>query len=234
MKRAISIAIIVFLIFANCIVAHADVDDPMFEDWYVCVGMSGYTYEGKTFEPGTRFQVCDYYENVQKYSLWRDKSRSMILVSEEDLKEYFIGDADLVPAESGKDLDREIKCEVSAEGGLTLRNGPGVGFIAIITIPNKAELTYRYTYENDGYTWGFVQYGGISGWCSMDFTNQLDGEAEDESGKDKDPNASESEAGSATGTEKGAGSNAVIIVAALAAIMVALTVIVIIKLTRKK
>ena len=234
MKKTISIAIIIFLIFSNCILAYADVNDPMFEDWYVCVGMSGYTYEGKTFAPGTRFQVCDYYENVQKYSLWRDNSRSMILVTESDLDDYFIGDANFVPEESGEKLAGEIKCEVTAEGGLTLRNGPGVGFIAIITIPDKAELTYRHTYENDGYTWGFVQYEGISGWCSIDFTNQLEGAVEGESGKDKELNASESDVGSVTDTEKGASSNAVIIMVMLAAIMVTLTVIVIIKLTRRK
>ncbi|MBO4234985.1 MAG: hypothetical protein J5928_00900 [Firmicutes bacterium] len=228
MKKAISIAIVFLLILSECIVVYASIDDPMFQDWYVCVGISGYSYEGKTFEPGTRFQVCDYYDNVDKYGLWRNNSRSMILVTESDLNEFFIGDNDYVPAESGDKLDREIKCEIDSEDGLTLRNGPGRGFIAIITMPHKAELTYQYTYENGGYTWGFVQYDGISGWCSIDYTTPLEAAIEDESDKDKDKSGD----GSTAQTEKG--SNVVNIMAMLTVIVVALTVLAIIKMVRKK
>ena len=207
MKKIISIVIMLMLMLSGRNVVKADMGAPEFEDWFVVVTVPGYTYNGKTYEPGTRFMV--YYHFGDSYDLEGiDENNKMVRgnhleVSESDFDIYFIDDKVLVPQEKGNDTSKEVTCTVNAKGGLRMRYGPGKGFTNIVTIPDKTELKYQYTYQNGGFTWGFVQYSGKSGWCAIDYTDKI---SEKEISQPADPqndpdSGTEQPAGNDLGTE---------------------------------
>jgi len=57
---------------------------------------------------------------------------------------------------------------------IRLRIGPGLGFRQIDSIRPHMKLVVSDVMEADGYKWGLVRYNGMVGWCTLDYSLELD------------------------------------------------------------
>lgn len=181
MKKIITALVTLVMLASLSITAFADLGAPEFDNWYVICGMDGYYYEDPDFghgyenevykvniKPGDKYQVYYYAKEVGKYRLI---GKGDIMISESDLNSKFFDAKKTYDKTNGKKLDSEIKGNVTADGGLVLRQGPATTFPAYKTIPKNTELSYQYTYSYGGYDWGYVTYNGTSGWVATKYIN---------------------------------------------------------------
>jgi hypothetical protein len=62
---------------------------------------------------------------------------------------------------------------VNEKDGIKLRHDYGLTGKRLTAIPDMAVITVTETVQADGYTWGKVTYNGFTGWCALDYCNQL-------------------------------------------------------------
>ena len=189
MKKLVSVLLVCMLLLSMAVPAFADLGEPEFNNWYVVCGISGYNYNGidydymtdtrtaytEFFEPGTRFQVYDFYDAEGTYTLLMSdtnhkvKVSAMISVKESDLNMFFVNEGATIQKESGQKLAKATTAKVTPRVGVVLRQGPATTFPKYTTIPQNTQVTYEYTYEYGGYHWAFVTYKNYSGWACTDY-----------------------------------------------------------------
>ena len=177
---------------------YADMDDGDFDGWFVVCGPAGYSYDGLDYDyeterdipyheylkPGTRLRVQEYDFASKKYMLVVDddnftsKGNGILHVTETQLDKYFSGDKKPFKKEYGTKLKKEVKCVVTADVGLMLRQGPAREYPAYKTIPYNTNLSYQYVVEGEDYNWGYVTYKGQAGWACIDYTKKIEAEPE--------------------------------------------------------
>jgi len=62
---------------------------------------------------------------------------------------------------------------VSEKVGIRLCDSYGMSGKKIALIPDKTTITVYETIKADGYTWGKVDYNGLTGWCALDYCTQV-------------------------------------------------------------
>ena len=189
MKKLVSVLLVCMLLLSMAVPAFADLGEPEFNNWFVVCGISGYNYNGidydymtdtrtaytEFFEPGTRFQVYDFYDAEGTYTLLMSdtnhkvKVSAMISVKESDLNTFFVNEGVTIPKESGQKLAKAVTAKVTPRVGIVLRQGPATTFPRYTTIAQNTQVTYEYTYEYGGYHWAFVTYKNYSGWACTDY-----------------------------------------------------------------
>ena len=60
--------------------------------------------------------------------------------------------------------------KVSTSETLSLRSEPSLSAAVIAYIPNNTHIKVTNSRIFDGYTWGYVEYNGLLGWCALDYT----------------------------------------------------------------
>ena len=198
MKKIVSLMIAALLLFSLSLPAFADTDGAGFDDWIVVCGPAGYSFVDEVYDeetdttskvqaklkPGTKLIVEDYLFDTKEYRLWNqdwteDSGQSgTVYVKEKDLDKYFTGAKKPVREEMGEKLKKEVKCVVTSDVGIMLRQGPNKNYPAYKTIPHGTKLSYRYVREDEKYTWGYVTYKGQAGWCCIDYTRDVEATTE--------------------------------------------------------
>ena len=184
-------------------------DGPAFDNWYVICGISGfdfdnyiYDYDNETstefrdhIEPGTKLQVYDFYSG--KYMLiindenHKSKGRDIVYVTENEFEELFTEPLKTIDMEIGEKLENEVRCVVTSDIGLVLRQGPARTFQKYLVIPTDAEISYQYVYVYGGLNWGYTTYNGKSGWMCIDYTEIIADEPETNMEQDEIDKAAE-------------------------------------------
>ena len=283
MKKLLSLMIATLLLFSLSLPAFADTDGAGFDDWIVVCGPAGYSFVDEVYneetdttskvqaklKPGTKLMVEDYLFDTKEYRLWNqdwteDSGQSgTVYVKEKDLDKYFTGAKKPVREDMGEKLKKEVKCVVTSDVGIMLRQGPNKNYPAYKTIPHGAKLSYRYVREDEQYTWGYVTYMGQAGWCCIDYTQDIEATTAATTKATTEPSTEEptettakvttepstkvavttTTAAPETTTEKSETSeptsffgntNAVIIICCMGAVILALTAVVILMIVKRK
>ena len=193
MKKLIAVILAFSLVALLPLTVYADIDEPVFDDWFILCGVEGYDYDDYVFdektedeikvkahlEPGTRYQVHSYDEESKEYLIipaddnYNPKGRGFIDLTEAEMNKHFLDATKVVKKETGKKQDAETESVVTTKAGVILRQGPAKTFPKYLTVPFKAKLKYQYTYKYGGYQWGFTTYNGKSGWVCLDYTEAV-------------------------------------------------------------
>ena len=192
MKKIAAFALVLFLFFSVSIPAFADLDEGDFDNWEVVCGPAGFSFvdvpdydqEGEDMhdwlEPGVKLWVHSFNSETKQYLLvissesnHKRKGHGFVHVTEAQLNKYFIGETQAFNPKYTTKLDKKAECVVTPSVGVVLRQGPDVNYPSFKVIPQNTKLTYRYVYEGEKYTWGYVTYNGRDGWCCLNYTEEI-------------------------------------------------------------
>jgi hypothetical protein len=193
MKKYLSFILALIIFCALQAPALADLGMSEFDNWNVVCGLSGWDFDEEMYdyendgsvytvhdhlEPGTKLSVHSFNESDNTYLLvaddknYKPKGNGFVFVTEKELETDFIDLNKTVPREEGQKLGSEVKCVVSPEGGIVLRQGPAKTFPSYRNVPKGTQITYQYTYSYGGYNWGYTTYKGQTGWLCIDLTEE--------------------------------------------------------------
>lgn len=194
MKKLLAFLLAV-LALSTCLAlfVHADMDEGSFDNWYVVVGPSGYSYNGYGYDdekgedftyheylkPGIRIRVQEFSTQSKTYMLvvqdekFESKGSGIFSVTDAQLEKYFIGEKKPYNKIYATKLKKEVNCVVTPSVGLVLRLGPDRNYPSFRVIPQNTKLTYRFVYEGEEYDWGCVTYKGQEGWVCLDYTEKI-------------------------------------------------------------
>lgn len=65
---------------------------------------------------------------------------------------------------------------ITATNGVNLRDKPSTDGEKLTAIPKNVIITVTETTDSQGYTWGKTQYNGFTGWCVLDFAENISDE----------------------------------------------------------
>jgi len=79
----------------------------------------------------------------------------------------------LVTDTSTSDSDKYTSYKVFSENGVRLRSDYGLDGDKLTVIPEGAIISTNETVTADGYLWGKVEYDGITGWCALNYCDEM-------------------------------------------------------------
>ncbi len=77
------------------------------------------------------------------------------------------------PVTTAPSGNKSQKWKITSDDGVKLRSGAGTSYSQVGYIPYKAEITVTETKSAGGYTWGKTSYGGVSGWCVLNYAEKI-------------------------------------------------------------
>lgn len=80
-------------------------------------------------------------------------------------------ETEIFQIESSATVDYTVK--VWATDGLNIRQGAGINFKKLGTVPANTSLKVSRQTSGGEYHWGLIQYGNVKGWIALEFTSKL-------------------------------------------------------------
>ena len=67
----------------------------------------------------------------------------------------------------------DFAVKVTASNGLNIRQGAGIKYKVLGAVPENTVLKVTRQTSGNGYKWGLVTYGYITGWIALDYTDKV-------------------------------------------------------------
>lgn len=145
----------------------------------LCVGdyvrRNGHSFVVTNISGNTVYYVDCNGQNGYGYNVvcWeRSMSKSALVNGLEHIKTQYdnwVKTLDDITTDSG------CKWQVTGTDGINIRSGPGTSYAKVGAIAYQEYFTITRRKSEGGYTWGAVTYGGVSGWCVLDYAKHISG-----------------------------------------------------------
>lgn len=123
---------------------------------------NGIWEQTSTFKRKTRY-LSDYSMYAFYRPFWKT-DKSTATSSKKEIEIYQLN--------SSKAVDYIVK--VTASDGLNIRQGAGTSYRILGAVPENIVLKVTRTTSGNGFKWGLVKYGYITGWIALDYTAVID------------------------------------------------------------
>ena len=112
-----------------------------------------------TFKRKTRY-LSDYSMYAFYRPFWKGESKTTTTAKKTSVEIYQINSSNIV----------DYPVIVMAKDGLNIRQGAGTSYRILGAIPENIVLKVTRTTSGNGFKWGLVKYGYITGWIALNYT----------------------------------------------------------------